>query len=129
MEGVSKAQQRVFTVVGAVLGLVVGFVVFQKVIGNKMIEAGTFVLAVFIGGAVGIIIYTLIKDGIPLLLKRRSGEREPRAPKPPRQPRQRKAPEPAPAAAEPVKERRKEPLRAAGRERPLRTERPLKPRD
>lgn len=126
----SKTQQRVLTAVGVVLGLVVGFVVFRRVIADKegVLEIGDFLLGVFIGGGIGMIIYTLIKDGVPRLLRARR-DKEPRAPKPERQPRQVRVAAPEPAAPEPEKARRKEPLRAAGRERPLRIERPLKPRD
>jgi hypothetical protein len=134
VEGESKTQQRVLTTVGVVLGVVVGFVVFRRMIADKegVLEIGDFLIGVFAGGAVGIVIYLLIKDGIRLLLKGR-GPREPRAPRQPRAARapggatpQASAPPPTPTPAAP---RRKEPLRAAGRERPLRTERPLKPRD
>lgn len=114
----SKTQRQVLTAIGVIVGLVVGVFVFQKVVGNEMIEAGDFVKAVFAGGLVGIALYVLIKDGVPYLLNRRAGVRPVKA-----------APAPPPAAAQPAAARRKEPLRAAGRERPLRTERPLKPRD
>jgi hypothetical protein len=118
VEEVSKTQQRALTAVGAVLGLVLGFLVFQKVIGNRMIEAPRFVLAVFLGGIVGMAVYTLIKDGIPFVLKRQKSTDAPVATTPPPP-----APRPAPRVAK----------RAAPSEdapaRPLRAERPLKPRE
>jgi hypothetical protein len=130
VEGVSKAQQRVFTAVGVIVGLVVGFIVFQRAIADKegVLEAGDFVIGVLIGGFVGIVLYMLIKDGIPRLLNRRGGESEKRA-KPKRQPAAPAAPVAKTPTAATAAPKRKEPLRAAGRERPLRTERPLKPRD
>jgi hypothetical protein len=131
VEGVSKAQQRVFTVVGVIVGLVAGFIALRRAIADKegVLEAGDFVLGVFIGGAVGIVLYTLIKDGIPWLLKRRGGAGRGERTKPKRDAAApaRTVATTAPTAATAPK--RKEPLRAAGRERPLRTERPLKPRD
>ena len=124
----SKTQQRVLTAVGVVLGLLVGFVIFRRVIADKegVLEIGDFLLGVFIGGAVGMIIYTLIKDGIPRLLNRR-GASAPKAAAP--QPVEQPAPRVQTTAAQSsTAPRRKEPLRAAGRERPLRTDRPQKPR-
>lgn len=111
MNGVSKGQQRVLTAVGAIVGLVVAYFVFNSVIGNRMIEAPRFVLAVLLGGGVGMILYTLIKDGGILVLKKQKSSGAPKAAAAPAAP----PPEPAPA---PAREARKEPLRA--RERPLR---------
>ena len=131
MDEQNKTQQRVLTAVGVVVGVLVGIFVFRKVVASKegLLEIGDFLKGVFAGGIVGIALYLLIKDGVARLLKLR-GEGEPRAPRAPRAPRPpRSAPEPPPApkpAAPIAKERRKEPLRAAGRDRPLRTERPLK---
>jgi hypothetical protein len=115
VDDVSKAQQRAFTAVGAILGLVAAYFVFDGVIGDRMIEAPRFVLAVLTGGGVGMIVYTLIKDGGLFLLKR---QRSP------------KAAAPAPTAPDPEPEIEvdapQRPLRA---ERPLRSERPLRPRE
>jgi hypothetical protein len=74
MDRITRLQRRVLTPVGALVGLVVGFVVFQTVIGNRMIEAPRFVLAVFVGGGVGLILYTLIHDGVAILLRKQSGD-------------------------------------------------------
>jgi len=118
MDGVSKGQQRVLTAVGAIVGLVVAYFVFNAVIGNRMIEAPRFVLAVLLGGGVGMIIYTVIKDGGTLVLKKQKGGGGPEAAPPPAA----SAPaSPAPPLMDdepPARVPRKEPLRA--RERPLR---------
>jgi hypothetical protein len=80
MDRITRLQRRVLTPVGALVGLVVGFVVFQTVIGNRMIEAPRFVLAVFVGGGVGLILYTLIHDGVAILLRKQSGDTDAAAP-------------------------------------------------
>jgi hypothetical protein len=116
VDGVSKGQQRALTAVGAIVGLIVGYFVFNGVIGNRMIEAPRFVLAVLLGGGVGMILYTLIKDGGTLVLKRQQASKT-AAPPPPPTPPAAPVDEPPPA---PARQARKEPLRAR--------ERPLKPR-
>jgi hypothetical protein len=70
MEGVTKRGERVMTDAGAIVGLLVGYFVFQKVIGGRMIEIGRFTLAVFAGGLAGMAVYVLVKDGVALLLRR-----------------------------------------------------------
>jgi hypothetical protein len=142
VDGVTKTEQRVLTVIGAIVGALVGFVVFQKVIGNRMIEAPKFVLAVFLGGVVGMVLYTLIKDGGIALLKRRSAPGTPKAPPAPAPVAEVAAPTvPAPAtkAVHADKAPRRQPLRAKEppapdpdekpRARPVKAtrERPLRP--
>jgi hypothetical protein len=92
MEGVTKRGERVMTVVGVIAGLLVGYFVFQKVIGGRMIEIGRFTLAVFTGGLAGMAVYVAVKDGVALLLKRAAASSEARA--------RTSAPATAPAAAE-----------------------------
>nr|MBA3653934.1 hypothetical protein [Actinomycetota bacterium] len=67
-DGADNTRNPALTVAGAVLGVLLGVLTFQKIIGNRMIEASKFVLAVFIGGAVAMIVYTLVKDGGAALL-------------------------------------------------------------
>ena len=124
----TKTQQRILTTAGIVLGVLVGFVVFQRVIGNRMIEAPKFVLAVFIGGAIAMIIYTGIKDGVALLLKRRAeqGVGKATAPPPPA-PRPERPAQPRPA--QPAARTAKRTTTSSAPARPVRAERPLKPRD
>ena len=121
MNQISKAQERILTVVGAIFGLAVGAAVTQKVIGPRMVEAPKFLLAVFVGGAVGFFIYTLIKDGGTLILRKQGQGRSTAAPvsqaapPPPEPPTQEWAP-PQPDAP-------------TQRERPLRPLRGRDPRD
>jgi hypothetical protein len=128
VDGVTKRAQRLLTVLGWIFGLAVGFFVFQKVIGNKMIEAPKFVLAVFIGGFVGMIVYTFVKDGGAIVLKRAANANKPRrgAESAPvaAEPRADAAPATKPKRTEPLRaapraEKRKEPLRAPPRQRPI----------
>jgi hypothetical protein len=140
VDGVNKTQQRVLTAVGAVLGLLVAYFVFNAVIGNRMIEAPRFVFAVLLGGAVGMIFYTLIKDGGVLLLKRQQATKDgappaapvvPEAePEAPQRPIRAERPVRAAGAERPVRAAGAErPVRAERAERPLKPERPLRPRD
>jgi hypothetical protein len=124
MNAVSKTQERILTVVGAIFGLAVGAAVTQKVIGPRMVEAPKFLLAVFVGGAVGFFIYTLIKDGGTLLLRKQAqGRPAGAAPQ--------AAAAPPPPAAEPPTEEWAPPQPDAPtqRERPLRPLRGRDPRD
>ncbi len=120
MDGVSKAQQRALTAAGAILGLVAAYFVFDGVIGDRMIEAPRFVLAVLTAGGVGMIVYTLIKDGGVFLLKR---QKAPKVAAPA------SVAPPTPTAPEPEVEAPQRPLRAERPLRPERAERPLRPRD
>ena len=70
MDGVTKGQQRALTAAGAIVGIVVGLIVWNRVIGDEMIEVGRFVLAVFVGGAVAFLLYVLIKDGGSAILRK-----------------------------------------------------------
>jgi hypothetical protein len=115
VNGVTKRGERVMTVAGVIVGLVVGVFIFQKVIGNRMVEAGRFTMAVFIGGLAGMGVYVLVKDGIGALLRRAAGPSKPAttetAPADVAEPDVEAQPEPAAEAPKTSKPRRP-PLRA-----------------
>ena len=103
MNGVSKGQRIVLTVVGGLVGLAVFLFAADAVIGDGMIEAPRFLTAVFVGGLAGMALFWLIRDGGSALLGRQG---QPKATTP-------DSPPPAPERAEPSPSRK--PRRANGR--------------
>lgn len=110
------------TPAGALVGVVVGFAVFRRMIRDRegILQAGEFVIAVMVGGIAAMIIYTVIRDGGAALLRRlvTSDAATEATPTPPAD-----APEPeaeARTARKAPLKAKKAPLKAAARERPLR---------